>query len=92
VSAEVKMSHDEDRGVSEIRFILDGEERQLDGVARGMIFGAGQPPEIRAEFLANHLKALVEKANAAKKKAKELAKQLAAEKKAAEQAGSPEAV
>lgn len=92
MSAEVKMSHDEDQDVSEIRFILTGEERQMAGVARGMIFGAGQPPEIRAEFLANHLKGIVEKAKAAKARAKELAKQQAAAKKAAEQGGSPEAV
>ncbi len=77
MSVEVKMSHDENREASEIRFILSGEERQMEGVTHGMIFGAGYPPEIRAEFLTNHLNDLAEKAKAAKAKAKELAKQQA---------------
>ncbi|MFQ5719881.1 MAG: hypothetical protein ACE5IK_10080 [Acidobacteriota bacterium] len=78
MSVEVKMSHDENQDCSEIRFRLTGEERQLEGVTFGMVFGAGQPPEIRAEFLTNHLKGIVEKAKAAKAKAREEAKQKAA--------------
>ena len=92
MSVEVKMSHDEKQDSSEIRFIVSGEDRKLDGVVFGMVFGAGQPPEIRAEFLTNHLTGLAEQAKAAKAKAKELAKQQAAAKKAAEQGGPPGAV
>jgi hypothetical protein len=58
---DVKMSHDEDRKWSEIRFSLSGEEREMDGVAWSLIFGAGQKPAVRAEALLNHIKALAEK-------------------------------
>lgn len=58
---EVRMSHDEGRGWSEIRFELSGEERQMDGVVWSLIFGSGQKPLARAEALVAHLKALATK-------------------------------
>ena len=74
MSVEVKMSHNEKEDSSDIRFILSGGEREMEGVLWGMIFGAGQSPAARSECLTKHLKDLQEKEKEAKARAKAEAK------------------